>query len=187
MQYPTQLRPDEDTQKAMMIEWLFLASEIGAEKFSEALVNAVRESEYFPVIAKIRKHAGATQAQQADAGAQAAWLWVRKYIRDWGTSGDPHYFGNGPVMPPALDARIQHALRFVGGIQVVENTPNDELQWVQKRFMAAWSAYVQTFEHLAQLQAQSGMPALPAGDDLVTAEELRKVLAEGLAKVKSLQ
>lgn len=160
---PAALQPNLESQATHMECWVNIIDEIGRDKFSVALKKAAENSEYFPVPARIRKFAGISEEQQADAGAQAAWIFIRKYISQWGSTGDPHYRGKGPEFPPALAPRIAHAVRYVGGLQAIEYAPEKELPWIQKRFMEAWSEFPNTSEALLALESAEPVRRLPAG------------------------
>lgn len=140
-----------------------IIDEVGREKFFIALQKAGENSEYFAVPARIRKFAGISEEQQADAGAQAAWIFIRKYISQWGSTGEAHYRGRGREMPPALAPRIAHAVRYVGGLQAIEYAPDDEMQWIQKRFIAAWSEFQNTSEALLALESAGPVRELSEG------------------------
>ena len=131
--YPLQLRPSPETQANYTVEWLELASQIGPDKFSEALVSAVRSSDYFPIISKIRQCAGVTEKQQNAAGADAAWLYVREHVRKYSSI----YECNAPKLPP----RIAYAARLIGGLYAIEYCPDDSLPFMRKDFCAAWERY----------------------------------------------
>lgn len=156
--YPLQLRPSLETLANYTVEWLELMSEVGPERFSEALVKAVRESEYFPVISKIRQHAGMGTKQQSAAGASAAWMWLWDYLRKW-----PFYeYSDGVRQPkgaPAVPHRINHAARLVGGLMRIQNVTEDALPFVQRDFCAAWENYEQSAAAYNDLQLAA--PLLP--------------------------
>lgn len=154
--YPEQLRPNLETQANYVAEWLELTSEVGSARFSAALVQAVRDSDYFPVISKIRQHAGMGSKQQTAAAADAAWLYVQDYIRKW-----PNYGENigRSRKAPALPARIGHAVRMVGGLARIEFALEDSLPFIRKDFSAAWENYHQSAAAYNDLQLES--PLLP--------------------------
>ena len=141
--YPLQLRPSPETQANYTVEWLELVSQIGPEKFSEALVGAVRGSEYFPVIAKIRQCAGVSEKQQNAAGADAAWLYVREHVRKYSSL----YERNAPKLPD----RIAHAARLVGGLYAIEYCSDESLPFMRKDFCAAWERYQESSAALTDL------------------------------------
>jgi hypothetical protein len=154
--YPEQLRPSLETQANYVAEWLELTGEVGRDRFSAALVQAVRDSEYFPVISKIRQHAGMGSKQQTAAGADAAWLYVQDYIRKWPDYGE----GIGRKKDaPALPPRIAHAVRMVGGLARIEFALKDSLPFVRKDFSAAWENYEQSAAAYHDLQLEA--PLLP--------------------------
>jgi hypothetical protein len=154
--YPLQLRPSPETQANYTVEWLELASQIGPDKFSEALVSAVRSSDYFPIISKIRQCAGVTEKQQNAAGADAAWLYVREHVRKYSSI----YECNAPKLPP----RIAYAARLVGGLYAIEYCPDDSLPFMRKDFCAAWERYHESSAALNDL-----MLAAPLEQKLLTA------------------
>lgn len=141
--FPPQLRPSPETKRAYTAEWLELVSEIGPERFSAALIEAVRGSEYFPVIAKIRQCAGVSEKQQNAAGSDAAWLYVREHVRKYSSL----YEKNAPKLP----ARIAHAARLVGGLGAIEYCPDDSLPFMRRDFCAAWERYQESSAALNEL------------------------------------
>jgi hypothetical protein len=143
--FPSQLRPTPETKRAYTAEWLELASEIGADKFSEALIAAVRASEYFPVIAKIRQCAGVTPGQASAAEADAAWLYLKDHFRKFSC-----YDQNRPKLPD----RIMYALRIVGGRDVIENATYEALPFLRKDFCASWMRYEESSAAYGNLLAE---------------------------------
>lgn len=174
--YPLQLRPSPETQANYAVEWLAIAQEIGQERFSQALVQAVRDSDYFPVVSKIRQLAGMGTKQQTAAGADAAWLYVQDYLRRW-----PLYdYSDGARRPqgaPQLPGRIAHCVRLIGGLGKIEFADDHSLPFVRKDFAAAWENYDQAAEMYTSLQLESPLISkmLAGGSDKPKRPEPREV------------
>lgn len=131
--YPEPLRPSLETQAEYTAEWLEIADQVGPEGFSAGLISAVRGSEYFPTIKKLRDCCGVSEEKQSKAGAEAAWLYVREHVRKFSTL----YDRNAPPLPP----RIAYAARVVGGLYQIEYCPDNSLPFMRKDFYAAWEHY----------------------------------------------
>lgn len=161
--YPLPLRPEPDTQAEYTAEWLEIADSIGADRFSEGLIQAVRESDYFPTISKLRACCGVTETQQSKAGADAAWSYVLAYIAK-GYACD--WYQN----PPKLPARIAHAVRMVGGIRGIQSATDREVPFLRKDFCEAWDHYVESAAAFGNLllQAPLDVKLLPVAKDAPT-------------------
>jgi hypothetical protein len=142
--FPPQLRPTVETQASYTVEWLEMVAEIGPDRFSLALVDAVRISDYFPVIAKIRQCAGVSSEQKKASEADAAWQYVLKYISK-GYACD--WYTNAPALPP----RIDYAVRHIGGIHAVNNADDKALTFMRRDFCQAWERYQESSSALTDL------------------------------------
>lgn len=160
--YPLPLRPSLETQANYTVEWLLMAKEIGADGFAAALRKAVHESEYFPTIAKIRNCAGLNAETQSAAEADAAWLLVQDWIREWHGSQGGVYKGRdkatGKIImeqPPKLPSRVAHAVRLVGGIDAIANVSDKGLPFLRKDFAEAFDRYYQANRIGAEMQLEA--------------------------------
>ena len=150
-----------------------MVKEIGEESFSAALVAAVRSSEYFPVIAKIRQCASLSAEQQKAAGADAAWQYViaynsKGYACDWAKN------------VPALPVRIEYAARAVGGIHAINNADPKSVPFMRRDFCTAWEQYQESSAALGELLLASPLEFPP---DRLLATDKRE--AEETAKATS--
>jgi len=183
--YPEPLQPKPETLANYTVEWLALTEEIGAERFSMALIQAVRDSEYFPVISKIRQYAGAQTKQQNAAGAAAAWVWLQSYLNKW-----PFYEYSDGIRQsrgaPAVPPRIMHAARMVGGLMRIQELSVDSLPFVLRDFSAAWETYSQTAAAITELQLEAPLTPKqlaggPANGTETSVTALLKKFTEGKA------
>lgn len=150
--YPEQLRPSPETQANYTVEWLDMAHEVGMDAFSAALVQSVRESDYFPVISKIRQCAGVNQKQQEASGSDAAWLYLQQWLRKWPDGGENVGRNrNAPRLPP----RIEHAARLAGGVAAIEWATDKNLPFLKRDFMEAWKNYSQSAAQYNALQLEA--------------------------------
>lgn len=150
--YPEQLRPSLETQANYTVEWLNLAEEIGFDAFSAALVQAVRETDFFPVVSKIRQCAGTLKKQQEVSGAEAAWLYLQQWIKKW-----PDYGENvgRSKKAPQLPHRIAHAARLAGGLAAIEWATDESLPFRRRDFIEAWKNYAHTEAEYNSLQLEA--------------------------------
>ena len=159
--YPEPLRPSAETQAEYTSEWLEIVGQVGPEKFSEGLVNAVRGSEYFPTIKKLRDCCAVSEEKLQRAGSEAAWLYVREHVRKFSSI----YSHNAPKLPP----RIAYATRVVGGLYQIEYCPDDSLPFMRKDFCAAWERYPESSAAFDSLllaaPLESPQPKLLQGPD----------------------
>ncbi len=172
--YPEQLRPSLGTQAEYTAEWLEIADQIGPDDFSAGLINAVRGSEYFPTIKKLRDCCGISEEKQSKARAEAAWLYVREHVQKFSSL----YSTDAPKLPP----RIAYATRLVGGLYQIEYCGDSSLPFMKKEFMAAWENYSQSAAAYDALLLES--PLIPNMDKLLTMPSQPKMLSEGAAKMK---
>jgi hypothetical protein len=103
-----------------------------------AFTRARRELRFFPKIAELRELATASVKDQRAVEAEAAWHHVNDYLRKWGTDRLPVYFGKNRIEAPALPARVQYALRTIGGFWGLNQVTANSRPFVQKDFMEAY-------------------------------------------------
>lgn len=144
--------------------------DLSDEQLTVAFTRAMRECEFFPRIAKLRELAGSAPAQQKQVEsveAQAAWNEVQRYIskhgverlpvhvRSKGEPGKPGYVPSHQAPPPPLPARIEYALRRIGGLQALRGGDMDTaFPFLLRDFTAGFNEY--------PLTEEAKHPALPA-------------------------
>lgn len=82
--------------EAFQAEWLALLEEVGEVQFAEALTAAVRSSEFFPSVARLRECAGAALAQRSKAESDLAWEFVIGFLDRHGPQGTSHFERSQP-------------------------------------------------------------------------------------------
>lgn len=140
-------------------EWANICSEIGQAAFDRALTDAVRESDFFPSIALIRRCAGITGETQAKCEADAAWDLVQAHIRKWfGLPGARIFKGRDPQTgalvfekAPSLPERVEYAVRAVGGLHRIANVRDDSEPFMRKDFAEAFARSETAFQMEGQL------------------------------------
>lgn len=152
--YPVQLRPTMESQANYAVEWLTVAQEVGCDRFSSALVQAVRDSDFFPTVSKIRRLAGLGSKEQTAAGADAAWLYLEDYLRKFPLY-DYSYGARRPTGTPELPPRIAHAVRLVGGLRKIEFATEEAYPFIRKDFCQAWNGYEESAAAYNELQLTS--------------------------------
>ncbi len=114
----------------------------------EAIEWAFREwrlkSTFFPPIAGIaelisRWHGGVDHEDKKKVEANAAWDHVNDYLRKWGVELLPVYSGGLVITPPPLDARIDYALRRIGGLRALNQVDIDKLPFMRRDFCEAYA------------------------------------------------
>ena len=102
------------------------------------------KSTFFPSIAGIaelisRWHGGANREDQKKVEANAAWDYVNEYLRKWGVDFLPLYSGSKVTIPPPLDARMDYALRRIGGLRALNQVDVDKRPFMYRDFCEAYA------------------------------------------------
>ncbi len=125
---------------AQVAAWFAMLRDLTPDQLRQGIVETLREHQYagFPPIGAILKNSGAERS--VDDEALLAWAEVRSAIRKYGYT-DSMDFG----------ATVNATVRQLGGWQQITETPSEQMQWVEKRFI----------EHYRSV---SSMPAIPEGE-----------------------
>lgn len=136
--------PMPEARQAMYVENLM---DLDRSSLEQAFRRAVQEGEKFPSIADLRKLAAGEMKQSVEA--MAAWDAVQRYVREYGVERMPVYVrGKGLVDPPPLPARIEYALRRIGGLQALRAGGQDEaFPFLLRDFCAAFAEAPVAEEH----------------------------------------
>lgn len=134
---------------------------LGGERFDSVITECVNSCRFMPTIAEIRERAGMlSEGQQKAASGEAAWDFVKQYIRKW--YGLP---GPWERLPEAID----RASRAVGGIRAIAEADVERIGFVRRDFLEAFRNGPAAKEY-----AVSQGWALPEGITLKRLEGLKK-------------
>jgi hypothetical protein len=133
-------------------EWEVILQAVGPEQFDRALTEHFRESAFFPTIAELRHRAGMRKADQDAVEANAAWEFISYYVYHYWHPDVGRYQG-APEIPP----RTEYALRQIGGLRRLHDTPTDSIPFVCKRFMEAYR--LARVDELMRPQLDAAFPA----------------------------
>lgn len=144
----SQLTPE--AVEVFLSEWAVIVAEVGWDTFHIALTKAIRNSEFFPTIALIRKHAGLGQ-EQLDA-AECAVAWERAKVYAKGMDDTRCIIGrdeDGNVKykpePESPGERIMYAIEQVGGahaiMQISRSFNVEKERFMRRDFNAAYLSY----------------------------------------------
>jgi hypothetical protein len=115
---------------------------------TEAIEWAFREwrlkSQFFPAVSDIaglisRWHGGVDHGDEKKIEANAAWYYVKEYLRKWGVDLLPLYSGGKVTTPPPLEARADYALRRIGGLRALNQVDTDKLPFMYRDFCEAYA------------------------------------------------
>ena len=130
--YP-QTELSREAKKLQLREWDLILCEVGPEEFDHALTEHIRESRFFPTVAELRERAGLSKADRNAVEANAAWEFVNRYVRrHWHPDIGP--YPDAPQIP----ARIDYALRQMGGLRRLNSCLADHLPFMKKDFIEAY-------------------------------------------------
>ena len=104
-----------------------------------AFAQARRELKFFPKIAELRELAGAKVADAQKVEAEAAWKFAGDYLRKWGVDLLPLYSGGNIIEAPALPARIEYAMRRIGGLRGLNGVTDESRPFMFKDFVEAYN------------------------------------------------
>jgi hypothetical protein len=105
------------------------------EQLEVVFARGTREAERFPSIPQLRALARSETKPEQSVAAMEGWEAALRYARKWGTDGLPVYVrGKGLLPPPALDARIEYALRRIGGLQALRDIAEEKHPFLLRDF-----------------------------------------------------
>jgi len=113
--------------------------DLGRPRLEAAFVRARRECRFFPKIAELRDLAGAAAKDQRDVEAEGAWKWANDYLHKWGVDLMPLWSNGKTIEAPAIPARIQYALRRIGGIRALNQVTEKNRPFMFKDFCEAYN------------------------------------------------
>jgi hypothetical protein len=142
--------------------------DIPRDRLDTAFQRARRERTFFPKIAELRALASSRSQDENKVEANAAWDYVNEYLRKWGVDLLSLYSGGKVTTPPPLDARIDYALRRIGGLRALNQVDIDKRPFMYRDFCEAY-ALAPVAELLAlPLQRQFGGEKLQGSIKLLT-------------------
>jgi hypothetical protein len=145
----SQLTPE--AAEVFLSEWAVVVTEVGWEAFQSALTRAIRNSEFFPSVALIRKHAGLSEEQLGAAECDIAWESAKKYAD--GMRNTSYFVGYDEATgnakygdpPPSPGERIEFAIKQAGGAHHVRETvmlyDQEKVKWLRRDFDAAYMRF----------------------------------------------
>ena len=106
-------------------------SDIDINTIKRAVMVAIRDCKFMPTVHELRKLCGAAESRiETKDRPLLAWQAVREAIRRVGAYDSPHF----------EDVVIHAVIRELGGWPHVCDTETEQMQWLEKRFVAAYSA-----------------------------------------------
>ncbi len=136
-------------------------ADIPLDRLGIAFQRARRERTFFPKVAELRNLAASSSEDEKKVEANAAWEYVNEYLRKWGVDLLPLFSRGGKVTAaPPLDARIDFALRRIGGLRALNQVDADKMPFMYRDFCEAY-AFAPVAELMAlPLQQQFGKDKL---------------------------
>jgi len=113
-------------------------ADLGRAQLEMAFQRARRECKFFPKIAELREFADGSLEDQCKVEAEAAWTFAMNYLKRWGVERLPLYQGGNLIEAPPLLARIEYALRRVGGLRGLNQVTEDSRPFMFKDFCEAY-------------------------------------------------
>lgn len=114
-------------------------ADISQDKLRVSFQRALRQLTWFPKLAELRNFAGANSADEAKVEADAAWAYVNDYLRKWGADLLPIRSGGKEILPPPLEARVEYALRRIGGLQALNQMDMNRMPFMYRDFCEAYT------------------------------------------------
>lgn len=156
-------------KKQHLAEWDLILCEVGAAEFDRALSEHIRESKFFPAVAELRERAHMKLEDRNQVESLEAWSMVLRWLKKWGWPGVREYAGKddeGNIIwkyPPKLPARVDYAVRQVGGMAAISQRTYDSEPFMRKEFIEAYRL-APIEEHMRpQLESQFAPKELSAG------------------------
>jgi hypothetical protein len=126
------------TTQRLQIYATDLSADLSQEQLRLALTRARRECQFFPKICELRQFAGGSVEDQLQVETEAAWTWASDYLRKWGAERLPLYQSGKRVEAPQLPARIEYALRRIGGFRGLNHITEESRPFMFKDFCEAY-------------------------------------------------
>lgn len=156
-------RPMPEEQLAA---WYALLGDLTPDELKRGLVETLRTHQFagFPTVGTIRSNSGCV-THTAKGDPLLAWQAVRDAIRRVGAYDSPRF--EDPV--------IHAVIRELGGWVAVCDTPSDEMQWLEKRFSAAYAAMASVRLPSDQTARLTGLSEIDNSRGGYRAEQVRVV------------
>ena len=113
-------------------------ADIGHGPLENAFMRARQECRFFPKIAELRDFAVGKPEDLAKVEAEAAFEFTLNYLREWGVDLSPRFQGGEWQYAPALPARVEYALRRIGGLRGLNNLTYEARPFAFKEFVEAF-------------------------------------------------
>jgi hypothetical protein len=114
-------------------------SDLSDDQVRQAVGRAIRELKFFPRVAELRELAGAAAKDQRTVEAEAAWKYANAYLREWGVDRMPLFRSGATIEAPPIPARIDYALRRIGGLRGLNQITEENRPFVFKDFCEAYN------------------------------------------------
>jgi hypothetical protein len=143
------------TEERMEIYVCGLA-DIPQDQLRVSFQRALRQLTWFPKLAELRNFAGSNSADEIKIEADAAWTYVNDYLRKWGADLLPVRSGGKEILPPPLDARVEYALRRIGGLQALNQMDVNRMPFLYRDFCEAYTQAPLAEQMAPRLEQQFG-------------------------------
>ena len=130
-----------DAMKQFLGEWELILTQVGEERFDQALAEHIRESKFFPTIAELRERAGMRKVDLDAVDANDHWMRLKRFIAT-NYYEDLGGLQNSDKIPP----RVEYAMNAIGGARAIYFAELDTEPFKRKDFLEAY--------RLAPLHAQ---------------------------------
>jgi hypothetical protein len=155
------------TPQRLQIYGADLSADLSQDQLRLALTRSRRECRFFPKIAELREFAGGSMEDHGKVETEAAWVFAMNYLRRWGVERLPLYQSGKRVEAPQLPARIEYAVRRIGGLRGLNQITEESRPFMFKDFCEAYRQ-----APIAELQACGLQGRFGAKQLLGTAKQL---------------
>jgi len=131
-------------------------ADIPQDQLRVSFQRALRQLTWFPKLAELRNFACSNSADEAKVEADAAWAYVNEYLRKWGADLLPIRSGGKEIPPPSLDARVEYALRRIGGLQALNQMDVSRMPFMYRDFCEAYTQAPLAEQMASRLEQQFG-------------------------------
>lgn len=160
------------TPQRLQIYATDLATDLSQEQLRIALTRARRECRFFPKIAELREFAGGSKEDHRKVEAEAAWTFVMDYLRRWSVARLPLYQSGKRIEAPPLSARIEYALRRIGGLRGLNQITESSRPFMFKDFCEAYQLAPVAESQAFELHEKFGESLLLGATKLLAAKPM---------------